>query len=141
MSYEATTVARIIDRINRTYSPPAIQRPFVWSPDQIVALFDSLLKGYPISSFLFWEIKPERRGDWEIYKFIENFKFGDTHNELAESDGRDVVLVLDGQQRLTSLLIGLQGSFTIRPKYVRRNNADGWVRQRLYIDLAEGPGH
>ena len=141
MSYEATTVARIIDRINRTYFLPAIQRPFVWSPDQIVALFDSLLKGYPISSFLFWEIKPERRGDWEIYKFIENFKFGDTHNELAESDGRDVVLVLDGQQRLTSLLIGLQGSFTIRPKYVRRNNADGWVRQRLYIDLAEGPGH
>jgi uncharacterized protein with ParB-like and HNH nuclease domain len=83
----------------------------------LVALFDSLLKGYPISSFLFWEIKPERRSDWEIYKFIENFRFGDTHNEMAEPDGRDVVLVLDGQQRLTSLLIGLRGSFTVRSKY------------------------
>src|SRR5215203_3139733 len=139
MSYEATTVARIIDRITRTYFLPAIQRPFVWSPDQIVALFDSLLKGYPISSFLFWEIKPERRTDWEIYKFIENFRFGDTHNEIAEPDGRDVVLVLDGQQRLTSLLIGLRGTFTVRSKYGRRNNPDAWSRQRLYIDLLKDP--
>jgi uncharacterized protein with ParB-like and HNH nuclease domain len=84
LSYISSNVAGVLDRINRSYFLPAIQRPFVWQPDQIVALFDSLLKGYPISSFLFWEIKPERRADWEIYKFIENFRFGDTHNELAE---------------------------------------------------------
>jgi hypothetical protein len=97
------------------------------------------MKGYPISSFLFWELRPERRSDWEIYKFIENFRFGDIHNELAESDGRDVVLVLDGQQRLTSLLIGLRGTFTVRSKYSRRNNPDAWSRQRLYIDLFKDP--
>lgn len=139
MSYVSSTVARVIDQINRSYFLPAIQRPYVWQPDQIVALFDSLLKGYPISSFLFWEIKPERRSDWEIYKFIENFRFGDTHNEMAEPDGRDVVLVLDGQQRLTSLLIGLRGTFTVRSKYKRRNNPDAWSRQRLYIDLVKDP--
>ncbi|BBC01966.1 MULTISPECIES: DUF262 domain-containing protein [Bradyrhizobium] len=139
MSYISTNIANVVDRINRSYFLPAIQRPFVWQPDQIVALFDSLLKGYPISSFLLWEIKPERRNDWEIYKFIENFRFGDTHNELAEPDGRDVVLVLDGQQRLTSLLIGLRGSFTTRTKYARRNNPDAWSRQRLYIDLLKDP--
>jgi hypothetical protein len=105
LSYISSNVAGVLDRINRSYFLPAIQRPFVWQPDQIVALFDSLLKGYPISSFLLWEIKPERRTDWEIYKFIENFRFGDTHNELAEPDGRDVVLVLDGQQRLTPFLL------------------------------------
>jgi hypothetical protein len=139
MSYVSSTIARVLDQINRSYFLPAIQRPYVWQPDQIVALFDSLLKGYPISSFLFWEIRPERRADWEIYKFIENFRFGDTHNEIAEPDGRDVVLVLDGQQRLTSLLIGLRGSFTVRSKHGRRNNPDAWSKQRLYIDLMRDP--
>lgn len=139
MSYVPSTVATVLDRVNRTYFLPAIQRPYVWQPDQIIALFDSLLKGYPISSFLFWELQPERRSDWEIYKFIENFRFGDTHNELAEPDGRDVVLVLDGQQRLTSLLVGLRGSFTVRLKYARRNNPDAWSRQRLYIELLKDP--
>ena len=139
MSYISSTVARVLDQINRAYFLPAIQRPYVWQPEQIVALFDSLLKGYPISSFLFWEVRPERRSDWEIYKFIENFRFGDVHNEMAEPDGREVVLVLDGQQRLTSLLIGLQGSFTVRSKYGRRNNPDAWSWQRLYIDLLKDP--
>jgi hypothetical protein len=139
MSYVSSTIGRVLDQINRSYFLPAIQRPYVWQPDQIVALFDSLLKGYPISSFLFWEIKSERRSDWEIYKFIENFRYGDTHNEMAESDGREVILVLDGQQRLTSLLIGLRGTFTVRSKYGRRNNPDAWSKQRLYIDLLKDP--
>lgn len=139
MSYASSTVARVLDQINRAYFLPAIQRPYVWQPDQIVALFDSLLKGYPISSFLFWEIAPEHRDDWEIYKFIENFVHGDTHNELVEPDGRDVVLVLDGQQRLTSLLVGLRGSFTVKSKYGRRNNPDAWSRQRLFINLLKDP--
>jgi hypothetical protein len=48
-------------------------------------------------------------------------------------------LVLDGQQRLTSLLIGLRGSFTVRAKHARRNNPDAWIKQRLYIDLLKDP--
>lgn len=139
MSYVSSTIGRVLDQINRSYFLPAIQRPYVWQPEQIVALFDSLLKGYPISSFLFWEIRPERRADWEIYKFVENFRHGDTHNEMAEPDGRDVVLVLDGQQRLTSLLIGLRGTYAVRAKYGRRHNPDAWSRQRLYIDLLKDP--
>ena len=58
---------------------------------------------------------------------------------MSEPDGRDVVLVLDGQQRLTSLLIGLQGTFTVRSKCSRRNNPDAWSKQRLYIDLLKDP--
>lgn len=139
MSYVSSTVGRVLDQINRTYFLPAIQRPYVWQPEQIIKLFDSLLKGYPISSFLFWEIRPERRNDWEIYRFIENFRFGDTHNETVEPDGRDIVLVLDGQQRLTSLLIGLRGTFTVRAKYARRQNPDAWSKQRLYLDLLKDP--
>lgn len=139
MSYNSTTVARIIDKINRSYFLPAIQRPYVWEPDQIIALFDSLLKGYPISSFLFWEVKPENRRNWDIYSFIENFKYGDVHNEQAEPDGRDIVLVLDGQQRLTSLIIGLRGSYTVKVKHKRWDNPSAWVRQKLYLDLFKDP--
>lgn len=139
MSYASTSIARTVDQINRSLFLPAIQRPYVWEPSQIIALFDSLLKGYPISSFLFWELEADRRSDWEIYKFIESFRQGDTHNELVEPDGREVTLVLDGQQRLTSLLIGLRGSYTTRKKYARKDNPDAWKRQRLYIDLLKSP--
>ncbi|WP_082572968.1 DUF262 domain-containing protein [Ensifer sp. Root558] len=135
MAYASTTIARAVGQINRSYFLPAIQRPYVWHPDQIVSLFDSLMKGYPISSFLFWQVEPSRRDDWDIYKFMENFRQGNVHNELAEADGRDITLILDGQQRLTSLLIGLQGSYTVRRKYARRGSPDNWVRQNLYLDL------
>jgi hypothetical protein len=139
MSYTSSTIASTVDAINRTYFLPAIQRPYVWEPSQIVALFDSVLKGYPISTFLFWEVQSDRRADWDIYKFVENFRRGDIHNELLEPDGRDVVLVLDGQQRLTSLLIGLRGSYTVRRKYSRKNNPDSFQRLRLYLDLLASP--
>lgn len=140
MSYNSATVASVVDQINRSYFLPAIQRPYVWEPDQVVALFDSLLKGYPISTFLFWEVKPENRRNWQIYSFAEQFKYGEIHNEQVEPDGRDVVLVLDGQQRLTSLLIGLRGSYTIKLKNKRWDNPAAWVKQRMYIDLFKDPG-
>jgi hypothetical protein len=139
MPYAATTVAEAVDCLNRRYFLPAIQRPFVWSPEQVVALFDSLLKGYPISSFLFWAVEPQNRGNWQIYKFAENFKYGEVHTELAETDGRDVILVLDGQQRLTSLLLGLRGTFTVKGKGKRWDNAASWQRKRLYLDLFFDP--
>lgn len=140
MSYNAMTIRDVVEQINRQFYLPAIQRPFVWDPEQIVALFDSLMKGYPISSFLFWEIKPENRSNWEIYRFVENFKYNSTHNEITDPDGRDVVLVLDGQQRLTSLLIGLRGTYTVKQKHKRWDNPSAWVKQRLFIDLLKDAG-
>ncbi len=139
MSYESTTIAKVINKLNRSYFLPAIQRPFVWKPDQLIRLFDSLMKGYPISSFLFWELKPESKQQWEIYKFVENFRFGDTHNEIAETEGFDVTLVLDGQQRLTSLMLGLRGSYTTKAKNKRTTNPDAWVKQHLFLDLLKDP--
>jgi uncharacterized protein with ParB-like and HNH nuclease domain len=139
MSYSATTISRVVDRVNRSYFLPAIQRPYVWEPDQIIALFDSLMKGYPISSFLFWEVKPENRENWDIYQFVEHFRFGQVHNEPAETDGRDVTLVLDGQQRLTSLIIALRGTYTVKVKNKRWDNPGAWLRQRLYLDLLKDP--
>lgn len=135
MAYKSSSIAGVIRRLNRDYYLPAIQRPYVWTPEQIIRLFDSLLKGYPISSFLFWDIDPSQAGKLDIYKFVEDFKYGDFHNEEAVINDQHLTLVLDGQQRLTSLLIGLRGSYKVKLKGKRWQNPDSWVRQNLYLDL------
>ena len=137
MSYRSETIAVAIGRMNRQYFLPAIQREFVWKAEQIVQLFNSIMRGYPISSFLFWELKPENRDKWQVYEFLENAQHGGTHNQRANTDGvTSLSLVLDGQQRLTSLMIGLRGTYTTKKKYKRWDNPDAWsARDRISIFL------
>lgn len=140
MSYRSETIALAISRMNRQYFLPAIQREFVWKPEQIIQLFDSIMRGYPISSFLFWELRPENRDKWQVYEFLEKAQYGGTHNQLASTDGvTNLSLVLDGQQRLTSLLIGLKGTYVAKKKYKRWDNPDAWSPQRLHLDLFADP--
>ncbi len=140
MSYRSEPIALAIGRMNRQYFLPAIQREFVWKPEQIVQLFDSIMRGYPISSFLFWELKPENRDKWQVYEFLEKAQHGGTRNQLASTDGvTSLSLVLDGQQRLTSLMIGLRGTYTAKKKYKRWDNPDAWSAQRLHLDLLADP--
>ena len=140
MSYQATQIANILEQINKELFIPGIQRPFVWQPDQIARLFDSLMRRYPIGSFLLWRLEPGSLEDWDIYRFVDHFWQGDIHNDPANLDStKPVTLVLDGQQRLTSILIGLKGSYAIRQKYRRKNNADAWTAFELYLDLAHAP--
>ncbi len=140
MVYRSEPIAVVVDRLNRQYFLPAIQRQFVWLQPQIIQLFDSIMRGYPISSFLFWELKPENRDKWEVYKFIDNFRQDGTHNELASTDGvQQPTLVLDGQQRLSALLIGLKGTFIAKKKYMRWDNPEAWVKQNLFLDLLKDP--
>lgn len=72
---------------------PRFQREFVWSKEQTAALLDSLIKGFPIGTFIYWETSEELR----CVKEIGNFKLS-----IAPS-GHPVSYVLDGQQRITSL--------------------------------------
>ena len=76
MSYQSITIADALSRVNRSLFLPAIQRPYVWKQEAIVSLFDSLLQGYPISSFLFWSVERENRRNWSIYKFNERYRQG-----------------------------------------------------------------
>lgn len=138
MSYSTSTIGHLITDVNQKYFLPAIQRPYVWTSDQVVMLIDSLMKGYPISSFMFWAVDQELKQELRIYNFIENWQPG-KHNPAASADGRDIVLVLDGQQRLTSLQIALRGSFSEKAKYKRRSNPDAWTEKTLYLDLLTDP--
>lgn len=103
MTYATTTIGAVLDGVNRTYFLPAIQRPFVWKQEQVLALLVSLLKGYAISAFMFWALDNDTKHQVRTYKFIENFHTNQLMNEIVQMAGRNVVLVLDGQQRLTSL--------------------------------------
>jgi uncharacterized protein with ParB-like and HNH nuclease domain len=134
VDYTSDTIAAVLDRLNSQYFLPAPQREFVWRQDQVIQLFDSIMRGYPISSFLFWQLELESYENWNIYKFIDHFKKGD-HNPPASGEGvHQLTLILDGQQRLTSLLIGLKGSYANK-----RKRPNVWAKQRLYLDLMKDP--
>ena len=140
MSFNSDEIASIINQLNILYFMPDIQREFVWSQEQVIKLFDSIMRNYPISSFLFWRLDQKTRDKLDIYKFTENYIQDSSHNEKASVAGQlHPILVLDGQQRLTSLLIGLKGSYTIKRKHVGKNNPKQWTKQHLYLDLMKDP--
>lgn len=90
------------------YWLPNIQRPFVWKEDQIERLFDSILREYPIGTLLVWKTKSKIRRR----KFIDNYKLDIKLTDFyVPEDDKQKMLVLDGQQRLQSLFIGLLGSY------------------------------
>lgn len=138
MSYATITIGDLLADVNSRYFLPAIQRPYVWRADQVITLVDSLLKGYPISSLMFWAVDEDLKRELKIYSFIEHWKPG-MQNPAASANGRDVTLVLDGQQRITSLLIALRGSFAEKAKHKRRSSPDAWSEKTLYIDLLADP--
>lgn len=97
------------------YWLPKIQRNFVWTQDQICRLFDSILRGYPISSMLFWY----NNENMSYRKFIQNWYDGyPTEKQYCPNDNVKKAIVLDGQQRLQSLFIGLKGSYEGRQLYI-----------------------
>lgn len=141
MAYETPlTIAEVMQDISTNkYVLPSIQREYVWDTDQIETLFDSLMQDYPIGAFLFWEIDKSRLLDYDFYEFLRNYheKTG-THNKKVDLKGSDgVTAVLDGQQRLTSIYIGLKGSYAYRLKYKQKKNDNAYPTRYLYLNLLE----
>jgi Protein of unknown function DUF262 len=135
MSYRSESVAVVLPRINNTYFLPALQREFVWTSEQICTLFDSVMRRYPVSSFLLWQPPPEARDDVEAYEFLSAVQESRNRARLTRIPAnRDVTFVLDGQQRLTAFLVGLQGNYQER-KAKSGKGARTYVAKRLYLDL------
>ena len=76
MSYEtAITIKDAVNKIRaRKYILPSIQRELVWKPEKIARLFDSLMRNYPINSFLFWQIDRSRLDEFTFYEFIKDYR-------------------------------------------------------------------
>lgn len=139
MAFETPiTIKEAVENIHaRKYLLPAIQREFVWSTDQIEVLFDSLMRDYPIGSFLFWYVSRDNTGDYEFYEFIREYSELDSrHNPKANINGNDdIITVLDGQQRLTALYIGLRGSYAYKLPRKRVGNPSAYPKRKLYLNL------
>ena len=108
---KAITIEKAIHQVvNRRYLLPAIQRKFTWSSSQICVLFDSIMRGYPINTFMFWEVRePEVKKSFRFYQFLERYceRFEENNPDFDTKGHGDFFAVIDGQQRLTSLYIGL----------------------------------
>lgn len=132
------TIKEMVTEIGENhYFLPAIQREFVWSPEQIERLFDSIMKGFPIGSFLFWNVKEENVSSFDFYRFMEKYHERDySNNPKAELKGvRNIGCILDGQQRLTSLYIGLRGTYAEKIPRKHRDNSNAFPEKRLYLNL------
>lgn len=135
-------IAKILEGIHSsTYVLPAIQREFVWNTNQIRNLFESLMRGYPIGSFLFWKVEPEQTADYTFYDFITDYHEKDHPYAQVKTVavGQGTTAILDGQQRLTALNIGLYGSHAERQPRQRWTNPDAFPVKRLYLNLLDGP--
>ena len=131
------TIKETIELVRRhEYVLPAIQREFVWKPEQIERLFDSLMQGYPFGTFLLWRVEAENSGRYRFYDFVREYHERDNPHchQLPLQNGR-LTAVLDGQQRLTALNIGLCGSMAIKQPHKWRNNPTAFPVRHLYLDL------
>ena len=143
MSFQTPlTIFEVINDVHsKKYLLPSIQREFVWGPEQITMLFDSLMRNYPINSFLFWKVPKEKAAEFKFYEFLRDYHQKDNkHNPKANISGSDdVMAVLDGQQRLTSLYIALKGTYANKIAYKKWVNPLAYPKKKLYINLLGAP--
>jgi uncharacterized protein with ParB-like and HNH nuclease domain len=141
LSYEKITVKAAIQGIdeNKMFLP-ALQRRFVWKKAQIQLLFDSLMRDYPIGTFLFWKLTKKKASDYVFYEFLKDFDEREPFNKRKEGVFlNDPIGVLDGQQRLSSIYIGLMGTHTEREAYKWASNPDAFQKTRMYLNLLSLP--
>ncbi len=132
------TIKEALERIHRhDYVLPAIQREFVWEPEQICRLFDSMLRGYPIGTFLFWNVQAATASEFQFYDVVRDYhELKSRHSsKVTFPNARDIVAILDGQQRLTSLNIGLCGTYAEKLPRKRASSLDAYPPKRLRLDL------
>lgn len=98
---------------------PQFQREFVWSKKESASLLDSIVKGYPIGTFILWKTKERLRS----IRNIGGIELPDT------PDGDFVQYVLDGQQRMTSLYVSIKGA-TIKNEDSKKEDYS-----EIYVDL------
>ncbi|PUD45997.1 DUF262 domain-containing protein [Helicobacter pylori] len=150
------SIKEMVDELNGRYFLPDIQREYMWlqkaDEKKIEQLFDSILRGYPIGSFLFWKLPKEdiaksdeqdnNKLNFQLYQFITNYDERKPHNEkirIEQIKRDDLYIVLDGQQRLTSLYIGLKGTRTLKKKWAKNDNPNAYEEKRLYLNLKHQP--
>jgi len=89
---------------------PPFQREFIWTPTKVIALMDSIYKGFPIGSLFYW--RAER-------KYVELFRDIKSLRLPAPAQDQELFFILDGQQRLTSIWATFKGALIDGQNYAR----------------------
>jgi hypothetical protein len=147
-------VEELINGINTRIYLPGLQREFVWRPRQIESLFDSLIREYPIGILTIWKTRSGSVDNYTTYRFLKSYVASDHHppNEIPgrfdsynerEKENKPEFLIIDGQQRLNSLYIGICGDIT---EYVggqgrSSDEIKNWRVSTLCVDLFGHPNH
>ena len=142
MYHTGETIKDTLDQIlKHELVLPAIQREFVWRPEQICRFFDSLMQGYPFGTFLYWRVNPENSGNFNFFGFVRDYHQRDNPHcpPLRPMPNRQLIAVLDGQQRLTALNVGLCGSMSIKLPYKHWKSHDAFPERKLYLNLIWRP--
>ncbi len=114
---QSVTFPSLFDQIRHgSIKIPQFQRDFVWSKAQSARLLDSVIKGYPIGTFILWSTHERLRS-------IRNLGGVDLPDTPP---GNAVKYILDGQQRLTSLFVTLNG-LTIKREEHSDDYGDLWL--------------
>lgn len=120
---QSISVMALLNKIHNDHCLvlPDIQREFVWDRDQIRLLFDSIMRGYPFGSLLIWQT---RYLEVAYREFVADYTRGQIFIPKNKEQNKPLEMVLDGQQRLQSLYIGIYGTHEGR---------------RLYFNVASEP--
>ena len=139
MEYQHWTIKEAMNRIGaKKLYLPAIQRKFVWDALQIERLFDSIMRDYPIGTFLFWMVGEAKHNDYSFYEFIRDYHERDHwKNSLAAKPHLpdELVGVLDGQQRLNSMYVALQGTYAYKRPRVWVNNPNAYPVRKFFLNV------
>ena len=142
MHQQGYTIKEMLESVaSHEFVLPAIQREFVWGPEQICNLFDSLMQGYPFGEFMFWRVAPENSDQYAWYDFVREYHQKDNPHcpELRMLPNKPLTAILDGQQRLTAFNIGLRGSMALKLPNKQWKKNDAFPRRVLALDLLAPP--
>lgn len=131
---------------------PDLQRPYRWSPDQVVRLMDSLMRGWPFGTLLLWQLDDSKVAEIPYRRFwrlVDRTNDGDGTQAapLDPPSTKGYRMVLDGQQRLQSLIVALEGGdagfkledrewwASLDPERAKGRAARHWSRGVLCLDL------
>lgn len=138
------SINELLDGIrNNYYLLPAIQRKFTWSHEQVCNLFDSLMRNYPINTFMLWEVKdPNLHKSHRFYTILDNYceRFNEDNPEHNVKGGKPFMAIIDGQQRITALNVGLRGTYsykTPRKWWPTFHDETILPKRKLYLELTK----
>ena len=130
MSYKPRSLFRMIEDIDQnTLLMPHIQRPFVWSAEQMRRLFDSLMRDYPIQTLLFWRTKDEIKARRFMRDIEWDPELSRYYDKEKSQEHVEKVFVLDGQQRLQTLYAMFAGAI---------EGKDGKTSLCAWVDVTRG---